>query len=258
MMLNPDKVKIAPSLPVPAGRSNKPNPKLLGRPRQEQVLSFSPGFDRNFVERLLGRRRQRKLTGATARRLAVQEQNIPGLLKPRLVQRLVQPVLQDGKLRLGENFLLENPKLVRALRDAAAVVCFIATVGPALDQRIARLQQQGRLADAAILDALGSGAVERVADQFQKQVAAEYQAQDLVAGPRFSPGYCDWPLADQPRLFSLLANEQIAVELDRSCLMHPRKSISAIFGLFPTAMAPADRDLIPCRRCSKQNCIARR
>ncbi|MFH7321033.1 vitamin B12 dependent-methionine synthase activation domain-containing protein [Desulfurivibrio sp. D14AmB] len=235
-------------------------PKVAGRrPGPDgRVLSFAPGFDRDFVERLLGRRRRQKLSNSTARRITIQEAEIPGLLKPRLVQQLVQPVALDGKLRLGEELLLKNPKLVRALQGAVAISCFVATVGPALDRRIDKLQQQGRLANAAVLDALGSGAVESVADQFQKQVAAEYQAQGLVVGPRFSPGYCDWPLTDQPGLFSLLDHEQIGVELDHACLMQPRKSISAIFGLYPAAKAPADRELIPCRRCNKQNCIARR
>jgi len=214
---------------------NHPLPKVAGiRPDPDgRVLSFAPGFDRDFVERLLGRRRRQKLSRSTARRITIQETEIPGLLKPRLVQQLVQPVALDGNILLGEGLLLKNPKLVQALQDAVAVSCFVATIGPDLDRRIDKLQHQGRLANAAVLDALGSGAVERVADQFQKQVAAEYQGQGLVVGPRFSPGYCDWPLTDQPGLFSLLDHKQIGVELDRSCLMQPRKSISAIFGLLP-------------------------
>lgn len=231
---------------------------ISSRLHRDQVVRFSPGYDRDFVERLLGRRRRRKLSGSTARRLLLQEGEASRLLQPRLVHNQVRPVVVDGKLRLGDGVLLENPKLVRALREAVSVVCFIATVGVELDQQVALLQEEGRLADASVLDAMGSGAVERVADQFQQQVAGENHPQGLVPGPRFSPGYCDWPLTDQAKLFALLDHQRIGVELDQSDLMHPRKSISAIFGLFPEATAPADRDLIPCRRCSKQNCIARR
>lgn len=221
------------------------------------VWRCPPGFDRDFAERLLGRRRGR-LSGSTARRLKVLEAEIPDLLDLQVAQTLVQPETADGITSLAPGVELTNPKMVAALTEATLVVCFIATIGPALDRRVAELQGAGRLADAAVLDALGSGAVEWLADEFLHQVEKQHHSQGMVAGPRFSPGYCDWPLDDQPKLFSLLDHQQIAVELDRSCLMQPRKSISAIFGLYPAAAAPADRDLIPCRRCKKRDCIARR
>ena len=222
------------------------------------VWSCPPGFDRDFAERLLGRRRRQRLSAATARRINTLEKELPLLLAPRVIHTTLRPETGAGVISLAPGVEFTNPKMVEALAKAALVTCFIATIGPALDRRVEKLQAAGRLADASVLDALGSAAVEWLADEFQKKVEKEYQPRKMVAGPRFSPGYCDWPLADQPRLFSLLDHRQIAVELDQSCLMQPRKSISAIFGLYPIAAAPDDRDLIPCRRCPKHDCIARR
>ncbi|MDF1614317.1 vitamin B12 dependent-methionine synthase activation domain-containing protein [Desulfurivibrio dismutans] len=238
---------------------------ITAPPPVGQLWRDRPGFDRDFVERLLGRRRRRGLSGPTARRLAALEPELPELLDPQVIYTTLPPtVTPRGSITLnhsssrsaGAGLELTNPKMIGALQKAAKAVCLIATVGPELDRRVAELQGEGRLADAAILDALGSGAVEWLADRFLTHIVKEHDG--LVAGPRFSPGYCDWPLNDQPGLFSLLDHRQIGVELDASCLMQPRKSISALFGLYETAAAPADRDLIPCRRCPKRDCIARR
>jgi hypothetical protein len=40
--------------------------------------------------------------------------------------------------------------------------------------------------------------------------------------------------------------------------MHPRKSVSAIFGLYPATEKPQSRHTVPCTRCAKKDCIARR
>lgn len=231
---------------------------LVAQRATGRLWRYRPGFDRDFVERLLGRRR-RGLSARTARRLAALEPELPELLEPQVVHTTLVPTLTaQDTISLGNGdatMELTNPKMVDALQKASQVSCFIATVGPDLDRRVEELQSEGQLADAAVLDALGSGAVEWLADRFLSHI--ERQSGQLV-GPRFSPGYCDWPLSDQPGLFALLDHRLIGVELDSSCLMQPRKSISALFGLYRTSDAPADRDLIPCRRCKKRDCIARR
>ncbi len=228
-----------------------------GHPRKI-VKEFPLNYDRDFAERLLGRRSRHHPTPATSRRFAALAPELANLLTPTVIQAPLRVTPVNKTLVLESHLALTAPRLVHALSRSAKIIGFIATIGPALDRRGQELQGQGRLADTAVLDAMGSGAVEWLADHFQKRVAAEYRNQGLVAGPRFSPGYCDWPLADQQQLFPLLQGERIGIKLDPAGLMHPRKSISAIFGLFPAADAPADRELIPCRRCAKSDCIARR
>lgn len=240
----------------------------MNRPKAtvwEEVLTFPPDYDRDFVERLLGRRRRKGLSPSTARRLQRLEGQLHSLLAPCLVQNRFRPGFSsgpggddDGFVTLGRGVTLGTPKLTRVLRGAVEVVCYVATVGPEIDGRVVQLQREGALADAAILDALGSGAVEMVAESFHRQVAAQLQPHGLLPGPRFSPGYCDWPISDQGKLFSLLNHELIGVKLEPTGLMRPRKTVSSLFGVFPQADAPADRDLIPCRRCDKRDCIARR
>ncbi len=149
--------------------------------------------------------------------------------------------------------------MAHALQGSTRMVGIIATVGRRIDREIESLMDGGALAHGYVADALGSGAVESLADRFHTDMARFVARQDQSVGLRFSPGYCDWPVTEQQKIFSLLDHEAVGVELGDTCLMAPRKSISAVFGIFEQKN---DSQKIskhnPCRRCGKKDCIARR
>ncbi len=74
---------------------------------------------------------------------------------------------------------------------------------------------------------------------------------------RYSPGYCDWDVAQQRKLFKIFELDDIGVRLTEECLMIPQKSVSGIIGV-----GWGDRRLIamsPCRHCEKKgDCKHRR
>ena len=74
---------------------------------------------------------------------------------------------------------------------------------------------------------------------------------------RYSPGYGDLPLTLQPQLLSLLdAARQIGLTLTDTCLMTPRKSVTALFGL---SGRPPARHASGCQSCSlKETCSYRK
>ncbi len=117
---------------------------------------------------------------------------------------------------------------------------------------------QKRLAEAYLLDAMGSVMVENLVEQFQSHMGEHYQAQDKLVTLRFSPGYCDWPVTEQKKLFKLLDFKKIGVELSDSCLMQPRKSISGVFGLYPCPDGKDRSAYNPCLECNKFDCPNRR
>lgn len=63
----------------------------------------------------------------------------------------------------------------------------------------------------------------------------------------------DWPLSEQPRLFSLFgdATDAIGVRLNESCLMLPVKSVSGVW--FET-----ESGFVNCQLCPRDNCPNRR
>lgn len=63
----------------------------------------------------------------------------------------------------------------------------------------------------------------------------------------------DWPVSEQPRLFSLFGNaiERIGVRLTESCLMMPVKSVSGVW--FET-----ESGFVNCQLCPREDCPNRR
>ena len=89
------------------------------------------------------------------------------------------------------------------------------------------------MADAVLLDAAGSAAIEAVCDAFCADLAAELAPWHLTG--RFSPGYGDYPLEEQKAVFRLLdVTRRIGVNLTESGLMIPQKSVTALIGVSDT------------------------
>ena len=152
--------------------------------------------------------------------------------------------------------MFKSPKLSRTLKNSDEIVCFIATIGNAIEDEIIRLMDKKRIAEAYILDAMGSVVVESMVEQFHQRMEAKYTAEAKTVTLRFSPGYCDWPITEQKKLFTLFGSEFVDVELLDSCLMRPRKSISGVFGLMPNGNPKVSYN--PCCECKKTDCTARR
>ena len=119
------------------------------------------------------------------------------------------------------------------LGDAAEVVCFVATIGPGLDERITELAEGDELLEALFLDTAGWLAVEDALRAFRRHLGARIRPRGLRLSPRLGPGYMDWPLGEQQELFSLFAGAPLPVALSDYSVMTPKKSVSGLFGLVP-------------------------
>ena len=237
-----------------------PEKKTFLAKGSSQPLTYRPGFDLDFVERLLGRRQKKELPRTSRIRLAIQQNRLRELIRPRVIWKELSIARTDKTgVTLTDGTVFQSRKMAQALQGATRVVGFIATVGKQIDREVASLMIGGELAHGYVADSLGSGAVENLADRFHTDIAKAVAMQGQSVGLRFSPGYCDWPVADQQKLFSLLDNEAVGVKLSDTSLMKPRKSISAVFGIFDKKNAsPENSKHNPCRRCGKKDCIARR
>lgn len=216
--------------------------------------------DSDFVERLLGRKQGRELSRSTGMRMEKIRGEVLACIEPRLTSAVhAIESTADGRVSLTCGVDFKSRKMAHTIEGAPWLVCFVATIGPKLDRLIDRFMREGRMADAYVADTMGSGAIESVADAFHKEFAKKAANLRQSVSLRFSPGYCDWVVAEQPKLFSLLDPRAAGVELGDTSLMSPRKSISAVFAIFDkeNGTQPTGEDN-PCRRCGKKDCIARR
>jgi len=223
------------------------------------LMEILPNVKDQELARLLGGRKGRKLSPALKKKVKRLKDKTSRIIKPRIhfKKHTIQHISRGG-IQFASDTSLKSPKLSRTMQGSEEVVCFVGTIGRGIEKEIKRLVNQKRLSEAYVLDAMGSVLVENLVDQFQSRLDEHYKSQDMALGLRFSPGYCDWPVTEQKKLFELLEPHKAGIELTESCLMQPRKSISGIIPLYPADSCREQGDYNPCLYCNKLDCIARR
>ena len=102
-------------------------------------------------------------------------------------------------------------------------------------------------ADAVIMDACASTAIENICNNFEADMRAAVEVEGRYLTDRFSPGYGDLPITEQPKFFSLLdMTRRIGVSLTPTTIMVPRKSVTAIMGIAHTPQPHRPPD---CEHC---------
>jgi Vitamin B12 dependent methionine synthase, activation domain len=135
----------------------------------------------------------------------------------------------------------------------AAAVC---TIGDRLERRAAELWESRELPLAAMLDSVGSGAVESLAEYVNDVLCQEAIPLGLPVTNRVSPGYGDWDVSQQKALFAICSGDAIGVSLNEACFMSPVKSISLLAAAGPHAKV--DHYFNQCARCWMRACAYRR
>ncbi|MCL0094582.1 hypothetical protein M1N58_01605 [Dehalococcoidales bacterium] len=179
---------------------------------------------------------------------------------------LIEPsyscVIRDIKLVKGSiaviegSIIFQSEVIARLLEQCHKAAVFLVTIGKHLEEMACLLAEDGLILQAAVLDAIGSVAVEKVADFVQSKVGEVANAYGLVTSRRFSPGYCDWDIAQQKTVFLAVGGEAMGICLTERWLMIPQKSVSGIIGI-----GPADSNVEnynPCKSCNKYDCPGRR
>jgi len=179
-----------------------------------------------------------------------------------LINPLYSYVIKDVEWARGSIALIEGSVILKSriiaqlLERCPQVAIFVVTIGEYLEETASQLAKDGLILQATVLDAIGSGAVEKVADFVQDKIKEISKAKGLVTSRRFSPGYCDWNIGQQRMLFYALTGNTVGIRLTGECLMIPQKSISGIMGIGPANANVENYN--PCKFCNKQDCPGRR
>lgn len=137
------------------------------------------------------------------------------------------------KLTYGQipdsKFHLEGDSIKKHLEGCTNAVFLCATLGGAVD-RLIRVKQISSMAEAVVVDALASAAIEQVCDIAENEILQNFP--DLEHTWRFGLGYGDFPLVGQSRFLDILdAQKRIGVCVNESLLLTPTKSVTCLIGL---------------------------
>jgi hypothetical protein len=177
------------------------------------------------------------------------------LIVPRAAVRWV-PVRQGGDAVEAEGVRLTIPDLAHHWGAVEQVAAAIVTIGDALERRVAALWEQREFPLAVMLDSVGSGAVESLAEHVNDLLCQEGIPRGFKVTNRISPGYGTWDVSDQRLLFRLCPGSAVGVSLNEACFMTPVKSISLLVGAGPAARV--DHYFSQCARCWMPDCAYRR
>lgn len=182
-------------------------------PSTGTIDRFEIKIEERRVLRLIGyKKRNIEIDPSVAELIQKTGENLHRFLQPRALYRILD---------------YEQTNRHPVFKNAEKVALCLCTIGPKLEEEVARLMDANELLKALILDAFGSEAVEEVAIQSDQYLAKEARELGLWPSKRFSPGYGQWDLREQHFIFRMLPAHEIGVSLNPlSCMMIPRKSIS--------------------------------
>ena len=221
------------------------------------VDSSRPVISKERVFRLLGQK-DNNVSGRLSKKIDKHISGLKKTIRPKVLYTTKKiRKIDGGTLTLAGGIKLKSAKLSKALSKCDRITFFLATIGEQVDDVINTSLKEKKLSDAYIYDAIGSAAVEATVEDFQNKVDKEVKEKNQMTTLRFSPGYCDWKITEQKKVFSVLENDLIDVNLNESYLMAPRKSVSGVFGIGDSKLIDKD-ETNPCRLCGMHTCVARR
>ena len=178
------------------------------------------------------------------------------LMSPRAVVRWSPVVEHADRLILSDGPTFSIPGIAETWGAVGEVAGAIVTIGEALEARVAALWDARELPLAAMLDSVGSGAVESLAEHVNDLLCQRGIARGTRVTNRISPGYGGWDVSEQTLLFDFVDGAPIGVTLNDACFMTPEKTITLLVGAGPEARV--DHFFGQCARCWMAGCAYRR
>jgi len=178
------------------------------------------------------------------------------LISPRAVVHWLPVSRLDADTVEAGGVVLTIPGVERLWGPIEWLAAAVCSIGGELERRVAELWEARELPLAAMLDSVGSGAVESLAEYVNDVLCQEAIPLGLPVTNRVSPGYGSWDVTQQKALFAICPGDPVGVSLNEACFMTPVKSISLLAGA--GARAKVDHYFSQCARCWMRECAYRR
>lgn len=190
-------------------------------------------LEKSEVLRYLGYRRKQELMpdiSALVDEMIMEVQNVSNA---RYLYQAYDFTLDEANHAIhltNTDLVLQSKQLYSHLKHAKQVVLLAATLGIEVERQV-RLYELSEMTKAFVLDAACVDYIEKICDLAEVDIDSQFT--DSVLNRRFSPGYGDLSLEVQPQFLKTLgADRQLGLTLTENYLMIPRKSVTAILGLF--------------------------
>jgi hypothetical protein len=166
-----------------------------------------------------------------------------------------QNISVEPSFLIVENQKFSTGRIISAdLKGSTTVAFFVCTIGEGFEEFLKPVFESSP-AEGFLVDLLGSMIIEAVADYTEEkiiQLASEKYG--FKCTNRFSPGYCNWSVEEQHKLFTLFPTNFCGISLSKSALMQPRKSVSGVIGLGNTVR----KRQYQCSICDMEHCFRRK
>jgi hypothetical protein len=138
----------------------------------------------------------------------------------------------DNKKIKSSNLIFETDKIVTSqLKNSENAILFLCSIGDKMENWAKEYIRDGDPTLAFFIDTVASTCVESVVDLLHDHIKEKFKSTGMFVTNRYSPGYCNWHVSEQHKLFSQLPERFCGVTLTDSSLMMPIKSISGIIGV---------------------------
>ncbi len=154
--------------------------------------------------------------------------------RPRYVWRVFPLTAESGQPELGgTGIVLRGRDIQKHLDRGVACAVMAATLGLEPEREMLRIGRRSTTGEI-VFNAACTALIESVADVCEGEIRAYAKGRGFAAGYRYSPGYGDFPLEQQTEILGAVeAGTRLGITLTDSLLMVPKKSVSALIGLYP-------------------------
>lgn len=219
-----------------------------------QVLGCK--IEKSELLRYLGYAGQ-EIDGTMSARIEALTEKCMTVSKPACVWRVFPVVEANGGVSVSNGAItFPGNDIAAHLRGAFSCAVMAVTLGMDSEKEMRALEFQS-VTDALIFSAACTALVESAADLCEEEIRSEAAKSGCYVNFRYSPGYGDFPLDTQKTLLKLIdAERQLGIRLTDGLLMLPRKSVSAVLGIFHHQ--PEERGS-GCAGCSmRETCVMRK
>jgi len=157
------------------------------------------------------------------------------------------------RITIGDITFHTHAVVTKKLDRSQLFALFACTAGEEITRMASEYNNDGHAVYAYIVDSLGSMIVERAMDIIRERLKSDMNNRGLQITNGYSPGYCDWDIREQKKLFGLLPVDFCGIRLSDSMLMQPIKSVSGIIGIGEDVTY----DQHNCKYCKDVNCLYR-
>lgn len=184
-------------------------------------------------------------------------EEIRTMLMPRVVCSSIYPIQDvENELTAGNGLKLHGKDVKKHLKSCDGVILMAATLGNEVDALIRKIEVTD-MAKAVIVDAIANVAIEEVCQNQEEKIRKLLEKQNQYLTMRYSPGYGDFPIFIQKDILRLTdAYRKIGLSVTTSCILTPRKSITAVMGVAKTEVKGK---LAGCSNCvMREKCLYRK